>query len=84
MLAICRYAVQRKWMYLESIFIGAEDIRLQVRHHAIATCNIRSTQTCSILDLHLYQQNILRQHKLRCCLLSVMTAHALARCLYCD
>ena len=24
------YAVQRKWMYLESIFIGAEDIRLQV------------------------------------------------------
>jgi dynein heavy chain, axonemal len=27
------YAVQRKWMYLESIFVGAEDIRLQVTQH---------------------------------------------------
>lgn len=28
------YTVQRKWMYLESIFIGAEDIRLQLPEEA--------------------------------------------------
>lgn len=28
------YTVQRKWMYLESIFVGAEDIRLQLPEEA--------------------------------------------------
>ena len=30
----CWFQVQRKWMYLESIFIGAEDIRLQLPEEA--------------------------------------------------
>ena len=28
------YTVQRKWMYLEGIFIGADDIRLQLPEEA--------------------------------------------------
>jgi hypothetical protein len=33
-------AVQRKWMYLESIFIGSDDIRLQLPQEATRFDNI--------------------------------------------
>jgi Dynein heavy chain, N-terminal region 2 len=46
------YAVQRKWMYLESIFVGAEDIRLQVNAQCGNTILVYTLvcKSCSIMQ----------------------------------
>jgi Dynein heavy chain, N-terminal region 2 len=43
------YAVQRKWMYLESIFVGAEDIRLQVTQRVDDTTLVY-TELCDCVE----------------------------------
>jgi dynein heavy chain len=53
------FTVQRKWMYLESIFIGAEDIRLQLPEEAKSFDKIDKAFITMMADTH-KEPNVVR------------------------